>query len=176
MESNVLNIVSDNFIVQALIREIGSGNAIIASLTESDYRSDEELAASIGGHFRHILDFVGTFLNGIAERRIDYTERERDVRVERDSRYAIERFEFAARRLRSITDEVSESMLLVRSEIDAGRWYASSVAREVEFVLSHTIHHHALIAEKLKCLGLSTPEGFGVSSSTLRYWTQQLAA
>ena len=115
-------------------------------------------------------------MNGIAERRIDYSNRERDVRVEKDRSYAIGRFEFAVRRLRSITDEIFESMLLVRSEIDTGRWYASSVAREVEFVLSHTIHHHALIAEKMKCLGFSAPEGFGVSSSTLRYWTQQLAA
>jgi hypothetical protein len=176
MESNVLNIVGANFIVQELIREISSGKAVIASLKESEYRSGEWGVGSIGGHFRHNLDFIGSFLNGVAERRIDYSRRERDVCVERDRNYALERFELGERSLRSITDEVFESMLLVRSEIDAGRWYASSVAREIEFVLSHTIHHHALIAEKMKCLGLSAPEAFGVSSSTLRYWAQQLAA
>ena len=35
------------------------------------------------------------------------------------------------------------------SEIESGNWLPSSIAREVEFVHSHTVHHHALIAEKL---------------------------
>lgn len=176
MDHKILNIVEENFIVQELVREIRSGTAVIETVEDSVYRAAESENGSIGGHFRHNLDFINSFLNGIAARRIDYSRRERDLRVESNRAHAIGCFEFAVRRFRGISDELMESMILVRSEIDVDRWYASSVAREVEFVLSHTVHHHALIAEKLKCNGLPVPEGFGVSSSTLQYWSQRLAA
>jgi hypothetical protein len=176
MDHKVLNIVEENFIVQEMVREIRSGTGLIESLNDAAYRDGEAAAGSVGGHFRHNLDFINSFLNGIAERRVDYSKRERDIRVERDRTYATERFEFAIRRFRSLSNEILECMILVRSEIDASQWYASTIVREVEFVLSHTVHHHALIAEKLKMRGLPTPEGFGVSSSTLMYWSQQKAA
>lgn len=176
MDQKIVNIARENFIVQELVREIESGVALIEAIDDEIYRTSEGASGSVGSHFRHNLDFVNSFLNGIAERRIDYSRRMRDLRVEQDRGHATASFEFAIRRLSAISDEIFESMVLVRSEIDTGRWYAASVAREVEFVLSHTVHHHALIAEKLRCLGLSVPEGFGVSSSTIRYWSQQLAA
>ena len=176
MDHKILNMAGENFIVQELVREIRSGTAVIEAVEDRIYRKGEVENGSIGGHFRHNLDFVNSFLNGIAERRIDYSRRERDLRMESNRAHAIGCFEFAVRRVRSISNELLESMILVRSEIDAGQWYASSVAREVEFVLSHTVHHHALIAEKLKCSGRPVPEGFGVSSSTLQYWSQRQAA
>ena len=175
MDNKILNMAGENFIVQELVREIHSGTALIEAIEDRIYRTGESEAGSIGGHFRHNLDFINSFLNGIAER-IDYSRRERDLRVETNRAHAIGCFEFAVRRFRSISNELLESMILVRSEIDAGQWYASSVAREVEFVLSHTVHHHALIAEKLKCNGRPVPKGFGVSSSTLQYWSQRQAA
>jgi hypothetical protein len=176
MDHKILNIVEENFIVQELVREVRSGTAVIGTIEDHIYRTGEAGGGSIGEHFRHNLDFVNSFLNGVTERRIDYSRRTRDIRVESNRAYAIGCFKFAVRRFRSISDELLESMVLVRSEIDASQWHASSIAREVEFVLSHTVHHHALIAEKLKCNGLPVPEGFGVSSSTLQYWSQRLAA
>jgi uncharacterized damage-inducible protein DinB len=42
----------------------------------------------------------------------------------------------------------------------------STVARELVFVLSHTIHHQAIIALLLASAGQSTPERFGLAPST----------
>src|SRR5687768_16240375 len=77
MDQKIVNIVRENFIVQELVREIGSGVALIGAIDDVVYRTGEKASGSIGSHFRHNLDFVNSFLNGIAERRIDYLRRMR---------------------------------------------------------------------------------------------------
>ena len=54
-------------------------------------------------------------------------------------------------------------------------WCRSSVLRELQFLLSHTNHHYALIALLLERQGLpagSRPTGFGVAPTTLAHWNQ----
>jgi hypothetical protein len=66
--------------------------------------------------------------------------------------------------------------LLVRVEGSAGSAPTqSSTARELGFLLSHTIHHFALIAMTLQSLGVNVDPAFGVSPSTLRYRTEASA-
>jgi len=160
---------------QGLLHEIRKGINVIAGLDNPTYRRRSNHSASVGEQFRHNLDFLNRFLNGIAIVRIDYTLRERDVRVERSREFAITRFEQVARELLKITRDQLGSIVLVRSEIAGATWLQSSVARELEFVLSHTIHHHALIAEKLAGLSVSLDETIGVAPSTQRHW-ERLAA
>ena len=57
----------------------------------------------------------------------------------------------------------------VCAEIDIAISHSSSLGRELEFVISHTIHHHALIKERLQHLGIEFDETFGVAPSTLEY-------
>jgi uncharacterized damage-inducible protein DinB len=44
----------------------------------------------------------------------------------------------------------------------------STLARELLFVISHTIHHQALIAVLLSAAGRTVPEAFGLAPSTPR--------
>ena len=49
-------------------------------------------------------------------------------------------------------------------------WSQTSVRRELQFLLSHTIHHYALIVAIAVRHGIvDFPEGFGVAPSTLNY-------
>ena len=61
--------------------------------------------------------------------------------------------------------------LMVRME-DAGPtpdcWMSSSLARELQMLSSHTIHHFALIAMTLRAHGVELDADFGVAPSTLR--------
>jgi hypothetical protein len=45
----------------------------------------------------------------------------------------------------------------------------STIRRELQFLLSHTVHHYALIAIILKIQGFDCDEDFGVAPSTLKY-------
>jgi len=128
---------------------------------------------SIGSHFRHCLDFFESFLAGYASGRVDYCTRERDERVARD-------FDVAAMRVASILARLDElhavgadTPLEVRAE-DAGdtddAWVRSTVGRELQALLSHTVHHYAILAILLRLEGIEVGATFGVAPSTLAYW------
>jgi hypothetical protein len=154
---------------QCLLDEITDGIRVIDGLDDISYRRRSNNSASVGEQFRHNLDFVNSFLSGIAIGRIDYDKRERDVRVERSRGWAIEKFDIAGYKLMILSRAQIGSTVSVKSESDTGVWLTSSVAREMEFVLSHMIHHHALIAEKLVGQGIILDRAFGVAPSTKSY-------
>jgi hypothetical protein len=170
-----IGLQTDNSLLRSVIAEFERGRELIDRLDDLTYRRSANGTGSVGGHFRHNLDFVNSFLNGIAEGRIDYNARERDVRVEIDRGYAVETLDFAMRRIGGLTDEILERLVYVRSEVYLTTWLLSSVARELEFLSSHTVHHHALIAEKLAGFGIAVTENFGVAPSTLEYWKAKAA-
>ncbi len=157
-----------------LISEILRGCETISRLDDDDYRETTN-GSSVGAQFRHNLDFVSNLLKGIETGRIDHAARERDPFVEVDREYAIGRFENLIIKLRQLDGRMLGKSVLVRSEIDTSNWLPSSIAREVEFTHSHTVHHHALIAEKLLSLGVMPPENLGVAPSTLNYWAAKPA-
>ena len=49
------------------------------------------------------------------------------------------------------------------------RSFATTLGREVAFVLSHTLHHQALIAAHLRATGHDVPDNFGVAPATLQH-------
>jgi hypothetical protein len=46
------------------------------------------------------------------------------------------------------------------------------MARELEFLLSHTVHHYAIVAILCRLQGIAVDDGFGVAPSTLRHRTE----
>ena len=129
----------------------------------------------VGSHLRHVLEFYQCFLGGLATSRIDYDARKRNESIER-------RRHSAAANIRSIIsrlDEVSffegDWELAVRMEnADEDVYLISSVARELQALSSHTIHHFALIAITLRVHGIEVDPDFGMSPSTLRYQASKL--
>ena len=58
---------------------------------------------------------------------------------------------------------------------DGGHGCPSTVRRELIFLVSHTVHHYALIAVMLRHQAVGLPADFGVAPSTLRH-QRRLAA
>jgi hypothetical protein len=75
------------------------------------------------------------------------------------------------RRLEAFSPEYDDLAIAVRPEDapNAGEFLRSTIARELQVLSSHTIHHFALIAVTLQAFGISVPVSFGVARSTLRY-------
>ncbi|MEP0552783.1 MAG: hypothetical protein ABJE29_00430, partial [Balneola sp.] len=55
-------------------------------------------------------------------------------------------------------------------------WSVSSIRRELQFLVSHTVHHYALIGLILKTMDVEVPEDFGVAPSTLKHESEQETA
>jgi hypothetical protein len=157
-------------LVLRLSEELQRGRLLIVGISDENYCDRGSAAGSIGSHIRHNVDFVDCLVRGLANGKVDYAARGRDERVETDKEYAAERISRSALELLEMAAAFEGAEVLVRSEIDDSMWHRSSLKRELEFLHSHTVHHHALIAEKLRAQGIEPPEGFGVAPSTLVFW------
>jgi hypothetical protein len=126
----------------------------------------------VGVHFRHVFDHYRAFLMGLATDEIDYDARNRQVPLESDRQLAIA----AALGFLGDLDRITPGMadrpmrITLRSVAEEGGapdWSHSSLKRELQFLVSHTVHHYALIKELLRRSGFDAGEEFGVAPSTL---------
>ncbi|MEM9801883.1 MAG: DinB family protein [Planctomycetota bacterium] len=178
MTSTVAQLVEENLTV------LRQGRDLVGALDGEAYtQSAPTLALSgVGPHLRHVVDFYERFLNafeaqaGETRIQVDYDARDRDPRVETDPDYAIAAIDRACDRLRAIAGDprnATETPVDVRS--DGSPWIASTVARELQSLVSHTVHHYALIAIAVRSHGGETDPSFGVAPSTLRHWSEERA-
>ncbi|HEB53749.1 MAG TPA: DinB family protein [bacterium] len=142
----------------------------VAAYTEA---VPELAGASIGQHVRHCLDHFSTFADGLAEGRFDYDARARSADLERDNACAARVARQLADRLQSsLVDADLARPVMVRTassrEGDVP-WQRSSVGRELQFLVSHTVHHAAMVAASCRARGLQVADDHGVAPSTLRY-------
>ena len=158
-------------LVFRLTLELETAKRLILGMDSQTYAISEDDSGSIGAHVRHDLNFVESVLKGMESGIVDYTKRVRDRCVETDRKFAAARIDEIIYRLKSL-DVDPRTVLFVVSEIDSSLLHRSTVSRELEFVLSHTIHHHAIVREKLKGIQGNFDPGFGVAPSTLEYWRQ----
>jgi uncharacterized damage-inducible protein DinB len=156
----------------ALLRQ---GSRVIQDIPDDVFAATPPVSprGSIGAHFRHILNFYDQFLFGLEEFRIDYKQRTRDPLVEQKRSCALERLEQIINRLQHLRLTEPNHHLLVSME-NSSSWSRSSVLRELDFLLSHTVHHYSLIAMLLRIYEINPGEEFGVAPSTLNYWKQEL--
>lgn len=130
--------------------------------------------STIGGHVRHNLDHFFCFEEGLKSGKVDYDARERDGFLETDPEYAAAKMERLIQLVDSLSAENLDQSLRVKMDSGASHqeienWSQSSSRRELQFLISHTIHHYALIATLCSRDGIKLPEDFGVAPSTLRY-------
>lgn len=159
----------------SLISELDRAADMIARVDDVSYSRQANGSGSVGAQFRHNLDFIDAFLKGVKIGRIDYGKRERDLRIENDRSAAIAQIEVLKALIEKVETRSMLNSISVRSEIESSLWFPSSVLRELEFVYSHMVHHHALIAEKLLGYGIHVEKDFGVAPSTLQHWKKQAA-
>lgn len=167
--------------VSANLTVIHQGIRLLDALEVSHYTQRLPLCfnSAIGGHMRHVIDHYTGFLAGLDGAGINYEKRQRDALVEGDPRHAAAVLESVATRLTAFADHAGEpSAILVYSETspDGETCVGSSHIRELEFLLSHTIHHYALIAVMARMLGIEPEPTFGIAPSTMRYEQSRAAA
>ena len=145
---------------------------MLRSIDDEAYAHVED-GGSIGKHIRHNLNFLEAVLAGIGSGRIDYAARSRDVRIETNRSFAIAKIEEVLDALRGLSESFNRNVTVV-SEADPAIVHSSTISREIEFALSHTIHHHAIIRRMLNDAGSELAADFGVAPSTLEYWRRRV--
>jgi len=163
-----LEAVEGNLIV------LGQAVDVLVRLDDDTYSSWSPVpgGSPVGAHFRHVFDHYRAFFSGLATDEIDYDARERQVPLERDRQLAVATALGFATDLRRLPADLADRPVRVTLRSVAGRstgpdWSQSSLRRELQFLVSHSVHHYALIRELLRQSGFDAGEGFGVAPSTL---------
>ncbi len=125
--------------------------------------------ATVGQHVRHCLDHYASFVRGLLGGVIDYDQRERVASLECSTDCALEELERLKQELKGVGDVGG----VVRVKMDCGgadqSWQESSLGRELQFLVSHTVHHFAMIGGACREKGVELEKGFGLAPSTIRH-------
>lgn len=144
--------------------------ALVEGLGHERYAATIGRHASVGAHLRHCLDHFDRFFEGLPLGTIDYDARERRAAWETDPREALEVIAGFEARLATLPAMAAPLTVWqsVASGTDRRRASTSSVARELAFLSSHTIHHLALMRALVDLAGWhdAAPEEVGVAFST----------
>ena len=130
------------------------------------------VTSSLGGHFRHNLDHVESLLGAMETGLLNYDHRERGTSIESSRLTALQAIRRLQRELLDLDEDDLDQALELNALVDsshAGVTMETTVARELAFVLSHTIHHNAIIGVMAKLLEIPLPSRFGYAPSTIAY-------
>jgi uncharacterized damage-inducible protein DinB len=165
-------------LIEALIGTLQQEQTLLAALSPEIYTAPGQGAfkSSIGAHIRHNLDHFASFFEGLPKGRIDYEQRRRDGGIARSAEHAMAEIDKQIEALTELGRCDRTGRVAVREENDTGErnWLESSVGRELQFLLGHTVHHHAIIVLLLGQKAVPLPEGFGVAPSTQRHERHQV--
>jgi len=163
-------------LARALAARLAQFESLTAALTAHEYATGRGpcfFNASIGAHVRHCLDHVRALAEGVATGHIEYDHRERGTLVETDPTEArahttdlIHRMEALA----TLPGSTALRVLLMASHDEPEATVDSTLGRELAFILSHTIHHQAMIRSMLASdpshAGLELCGTFGLAPAT----------
>lgn len=164
-------------LVRDLIATLHQGMELVSGVSACVYaRGIAEIgASSVGAHYRHHLEHVQLLLSGLESGVVDYDRRERELRLETDQAHALARTaELMAAFEQMDAEALARPLQVVHrscvSDAEGARpTCESTLGREVLFVLSHAVHHYALMNVVAQLLGQQTDRTIGVMPSTLVY-------
>lgn len=153
-----------------LLRQLAS---VIQRLNDQQYTQKPVgvIESSVGGHVRHCLDHVRALLAAVEAGHLDYDHRERDTPIESLRSCALDAINDMIDELDGLPRFVITRPLSVSVSMSSdvpSVSVLSSVGRELAYVLSHTIHHNAIVNAMAKTLGAWVPERFGYAPSTIK--------
>ena len=140
---------------------------------------EKEPAASLGAHYRHVLDHFLCLAEGIRTGQVNYDQRRRNPQLQSSVTCARLVTEDLFAELGSLSREVLQRECAVTYSVSYGETEAAAVrsnlAREVMFCVGHAIHHYAIL--KLLCAGagVKLPYEFGAAPSTLKHLETETA-
>jgi hypothetical protein len=162
-------------LTKALVHTLLELRSLLGILTSNQYAVPAgELFAnsSVGAHVRHSLDHARALADGWRSGAVDYDHRERGTPIETDvaaARTELSRLIALLGELYEIDPEAPIDVCVLPSCGGHRMTVSSTLARELVFVLSHTIHHAATIRSMTHSLGVTVPESFGFAPSTLAH-------
>ena len=157
--------------VAALRERLDELMRLVLTLSPAAYCArTSRVSGSVGEHVRHVLDHLSSLVAACPSAMLSYDHRTRGTAVETEPSVAVRemmRLDAALERWadRSLDQPLAVATVLSTDGRSVTGW--STLARELAFVTSHTIHHQAIVALLLEQQGSDVAdERFGYAPST----------
>lgn len=163
--------ISSNF-VQPLESCLHQLEQFVISLSNDQYAKKPASGGSIGAHVRHVVDHATALVDGLQSGTICYDQRQRGTTVEFESETGLTTIRQLCEALSQLRDRAVDEQVMVELILSADappQRMPSTLGRELAFVLSHTVHHHAMMRFQAEQLGIGVAEWFGYAPSTIQY-------
>jgi uncharacterized damage-inducible protein DinB len=147
---------------------------LVESLSNEAYTRNPVgvVPSSVGGHVRHNLGHVEALLRGVRAGEVNYDHRDRGTEVERDRLAALGEILRLKQELTAFAWHEVPHLITLTGLVAPDRpptTTLTSPERELAFVVSHTVHHNAIIGILAKLLGADLPAEFGYAPSTVAH-------
>lgn len=148
---------------------------LLDHLTDDQYRETPEIfsGASVGKHYRHIIEFFQSVSMADETETICYDNRVRDTRIENSRELAKELLHDLKNDLAQLDNEKQLTLIgdLGANEDSMNSYMLTSLLREYHYAVEHAIHHMAIIKMGVRQAfpDVQIAKEFGVAPSTLRY-------
>lgn len=159
----IAHLVQDN---STLLTELKN---LLSTLSSSQFScaSPHLQSGSVGAHVRHIFDHYDALFSDVSL--VNYDQRARSLEVETDLQAATAKLKQIVASLSAIEQDRSIEVLNTTNKLRSPAPCLSSVARELNFLHSHTTHHMAIIRLLCLHLKLDVDANFGKAMSTQKF-------
>lgn len=157
------------------------GRALLDAVDTAVYtwKDEKGCGASIGMHYRHVLEHFQCLIEGIQSGRINYDHRQRSFELENSLDAAFLATDGLIDTFRSLSAEAMHRECTVTYSVGYGEHgpeeVRSTLAREVAFCVGHATHHYAILKPLCAQLAVRLPYEFGIAPSTLKHLHTQEA-
>jgi uncharacterized damage-inducible protein DinB len=160
--------------VEALVRLLEELAVVIDVLSDEQYvqKPVGVMPSSVGGHVRHWLDHVAALRASVDDGWLNYDHRRRGTPIETDRSAAMESIAYLSAALRELTPDCLDRAIEVEILLTADgmpQAFDSLIGRELAYVVSHSVHHNAIIGAMVRTLGGTVPPRFGYAPSTIAH-------
>ena len=158
-------------LIPSIINSLNELIDLLNQLSQKEYSSScAELSnATIGEHTRHIIEMFQCLENQYDSGFVNYDKRERNIRIQTDTAFAIENILLIQQNLNKENKNIELLQVIEGEEIRIETNYF----RELLYNLEHCVHHQALIKVAiLQCETVTINPNFGVARSTIEYRNQ----
>lgn len=123
--------------------------------------------STIGGHTRHIIEFLEILLNSYHTNEINYDERQRNLELEKNPEKAIQ----AISEIISNINLSNKNLMMHQTVGNVSLEIPTNFFRELLYNIEHCIHHQALIKVAFNEIKMShlLNKNFGIAPSTIQY-------
>ena len=123
--------------------------------------------STVGGHTRHIIEFLEVLLNSYFSDSINYDERKRNLELEENPQKAVETIS----KILSGINLPNKNLILHQTIGNISLEITTNFYRELLYNIEHCIHHQALIKVAFNEMKMShlLNKNFGVAPSTIQY-------